>query len=179
MHDATGRFHSATFVRPSVVPIYARRARIVDGEGLFTGIVGKSYADLAKLAKCHKNTISPCLNGEPKQYNKAHDIFTALNMLSGNAFPREIHVEYYSKQAGDYLKDYTLSDTFVLPCADDILKRHKIKLQQISDDTNIELINVQQVIVGRRPVARNISEVIFDFLLKIEPSLSRNENLIR
>jgi hypothetical protein len=167
-------------LEPDVQPRFASAARILNGQHL-RNQVEADYGAIAELAGCHVNTVGPALNGRAKQYRIAHNIFTALNIISNNYFPREDHVVIVAN--GDDYRDPLLASTYVFPRSKVLSRKYGLSEDAIASQGDLHPFHVHGILESKRPTARNlvirVFEVIEHYAVVNGDLLNRNDELIR
>jgi hypothetical protein len=158
------------------LPIYAEKARILNGRDLYRR-AGISYDAISEIAHCHTNTVRDAINGKSKQYQKAHDVFSALNSLLRNSYNREEHVQFLN-DAGEFQADPALSKTLVFLRLREIIQANKIKTVALSEKSKVNLLVVEESL-KRKPIDHRIQEDLFNTLLGMGLSLNIGDELIK
>lgn len=163
-------------VSPVVQPVYKRFAKIENG-GTLADQLARDIVEIARYAGHHYNTVSKKLSGDRGQYHIVHDIFTALNMLSQNAFNRADYVFYYDDDAKRYCQDESLEQCLVFPTFANVLMSGTLDIREIGDASGVKTHVVDLIRVGR-PVAYNVIEAVFATCqTQIDPSLKWEDNI--
>lgn len=113
------------------------------------------------------------------QYDKAHGVLTALNILSHSGFSRVDHVEYWDEDTEEFRADPALAHCKVIANGAPFLKRHKLTSEKVADELAIGFIPVRAALEGRRPVAEKFADKLFDYMLKLEPRLEKAKEVVR
>lgn len=155
-------------LEPDVHPIIVPTACVVGLENVGQQL-GVKLDQIATLAGCHPNTVGPALKGARKQFLKAHGVFTAINIISGDGFERFQHVHYYDEIADDFRFDEALKQCAAIPAAKKILSDHSWTAARLAEEANVRLIEARQIVEMRFPVARNVVTAIARVLARLEP----------
>ncbi len=164
---------------PPQRPLYAQKARIVEGNRLYRQLPhGTTIESIADIARCHPNTVRTALDGRRVQYGKAHGVFTALNVVSHDAFSRFEHVEVYEDGSDQPQKDPALKHCAVLHRAPDLLRDSKLKIQAVADDAGVHYLEASSVISSGKPALRTVVEAVFRVFQGVNPALNANDEIV-
>lgn len=160
----------------TATPVYAEKARIVNGRDLYRR-AGASYDAIAALALCHANTVRDAVSGKSKQYQKAHDVFTALNSLLHNSYSRREYVHYLN-DSGEFEEDGELDNTRVFPRLKELMAKLKLRSGSLAEQSGVGLLFVEEAL-RKKPVDESVQRKILFALNEMGASLEESEELIR